>query len=412
MRTLQQEFLQVSSSVPHRTAETVRYAIRSGLSSSSTQFPSFDRLVFTECASMHLARNGGLCLPEGDMSQIKYLTFIGRALRNPFLNCNHNLSTTFSGLIDLDMSALEFPLVYNDNTMLFEAPHLMEQWMDFKFRSLLCEDRLLASIDSSQIISMKMGFLQTECEMLDRMLAESSCLDNLKSLNIIGINNLEFYQKHMAFREINNMFEEGHTSEQILKLGGQLHFGSPHGYYEFICEHHAMDLEEKEKCSLACLELLKYPKLRATLEHLKLGNFVDIEEEWWRDDEDKIIVDTNDSELSDLGYKYILWAKSLSNCKKLICLDMTTFDSKAVNIIVKHIVDNPPLNLSTIKIMAPPRLKDSLFTSLQNRQKTIDHWFKPRTSIAQKPLTFVYTSFKNPLISENVYKEDIKRWSK
>ena len=62
--------------------------------------------------------------------------------------------------------------------------------------------------------------------------------------------------------------------------------------------------------------------------------------------------------------------------------------------------------------MAPPRFKDSLFTSLQNRQKTIDHWFKPRTSIAQKPLTFVYTSFKNPLISENVYKEDVKRWSK
>ena len=424
MKTLQQEFLQVSASVPHEHAQTIRYAARSGLSSNSTQFPSLDRLIFTESASLHLARYGGLCLPHGDMSQIKSLTLIGRVLRNPFLNCDQNIfCTTFSGLIDLDISALEFP----------EGPYVQaineyHEHDEFATRTAICIERLLASIYFSQIQSMKMGFLQVTSKIVHRMLDMSS-LDKLKSLNIIGVNNSEFYNENMAFREIDTDKEHkeyGMWPSQILKLGGNLYLNYPSKYCD-ICEVHCMSFSDDQDCSIGCLELLKHPKLRASLEHLQLGCYVDIRkeeiEEYWCGDEDKNEDDdVNDDEeegvtkVTDghdyLDYTYIRWANSLSYYKKLISLHIKCFRTEAVNIVVKHIVDNPPPNLSIITIMTTPDLKDSLFTNLHHKQKTIDHWFKPRNNFVRKMMAFVYTNYNNPLISENVYREEVKRWSK
>jgi len=388
--------------------------------------------VFNECPSIQIAQQG-LVLPE-NMDQIKYLTLIGRILRNPFFG---GVQTNLNGLIELDISALEIPTcldIHDINTFLGEL--YLVQWEEFRLRTIICKNRLQSSISSSNIQKLKLGYLSMRFNhIVEVLLDETSCLDNLKTLQLVGINNISFYDKHMAFGGKSNLNDEVLSINPgvMLKNGGRLFLGSPIDYFT-TCAVHVMDEADKYECSLTTFELLKHDKLRASLEELKLGSFIDIEHDKDDDsdddnnnnntnnnsnnnnnnhnDNDNNEKDDNENFFYNGDYNYSLWSKVLSSYKTLKSIEMECFRSKAINLIVEHVTDNPPLHLSSFTVKAPYSLKSHLYTNIKNRQKTIDNWFKPNKSIIQKGLTFVYTNYHNPSLSENIYQKEVKRWIK
>jgi len=391
---LQQEFLQVfESALGDDSQNAIKYAIRSGLSPGSTQFPSFDTLVVAESVEL-VAALTGLCLPEGDMSQVKKLILIGRLMMSPFLSHSHNIITTFSGLKDLDISALEL------DKMSYLAPQ--------NYRTYL--NRLVVAISPSSITSLKLGFLPLRSDIVDIVLATSSCLDQLETLKIKALNSNYFYDKHLVWGGCDGYIGDGECggSELFLYAGSE---------YFTACEDDTLNDDKKYELAMASIKLLKHHKLRASLKHLKLGHFID-SEKWCNIIQ--VVDDDNPCWDEFKTYDYSVWAKALSYYKKLISLDIKCTEYKAVNIIVKHIACNPPINLSKISVKGPD--EDSLFKNLHNRQKTIDHWFKPSKSILTKTLSFVhsariydklynrYRHYPSPSYSKLVFKDELQRW--
>lgn len=390
---MQQEFLQVSeSAIGDDSQNAIKYAIRSGLSPGSTQFPSFDTLVVAESKDFIAARTG-ICLPEGDMSQVKKLILIGRVLMSPFLSHSHNIITTFSGLKDLDISALEL------DKMSYLAPQ--------SYRTYL--HRLVVAIAPSYITSLKLGFLPLRSDIVDIMLATSNCLDQLEKLKIKALNNSYFYDKHLVWGGYDNYIPSfSYVGESLFLDDGFEYFTT--------CEDDTLSEDQKYELAMASIKLLKHHKLRASLKHLKLGHFIDLEE-WCNSIQ---VVDDDNPYCDEFKiYDYSVWAKSLSYYKKLINLDIKCSKYKAVNIIVKHIACNPPMNLSTINVKGSD--EDFLFKNLHNRQKTIDHWFKPSKSILTKTLSFLYSAriygklycrrhSPSPSYSKLVLKDELQRW--
>ena len=259
--------------------------------------------------------------------------------------------------------------------------------------------RLVVAISPSYITSLKLGFLPLRSDIVDIMLATSNCLDQLETLKIKGLNNSYFYDKHLAFGGYDKDWSECASGFE----------------YFTRCEDCRLDEDHKYELIMASIKLLKHHKLRASLKHLKLGDFIDLEKCC---NSIQVVDDESSDEFE--SYDYSIWAKTLSYYKKLISLDIKCFEYKAVNIIVKHIACNPPMNLSKINVKGPD--EDSLFTNLHNRQKTIDHWFKPCKSILTKTLSFIYSArvydklytryryYPSPSYSKLVRKDELQRW--
>ena len=308
---------------------------------------------------------------------------------NPFLSHSHNIITTFSGLKDLDISALEL------NEMSIQAQQNL--------------NRLVVAISPSYITSLKLGFLPLRSDIVDIVLATSSCLDQLETLKIKGLNNSYFYDKHLVWG--------GYDGYDVARDSGGSLFLDYSSEYFISCEDDALSEDHKYELAMASIKLLKHHQLRASLKHLKLGHFIDLEK-WCNRIQ---VVDNESSCCNEFeSYDYSIWAKTLSYYKKLVSLDIKCSKYKAINIIVKHIACNPPINLSKISVKGPN--DDSLFTNLHNRQKTVDHWFKPCKSILTKTLSFVYSAriynklhyryryYPSPSYSKLVFKDELQRW--
>jgi hypothetical protein len=241
----------------------------------------------------------------------------------------------------------------------------------------------------------------------------TNCLDQLEMLKIKAFNNSYFYDKHLVWGGYDNYRSSFRYIEESLFLyDGFEYFTS--------CEDSILSEDQQYELAMASIKLLKHHKLRASLKHLKLGHFIELEE-WCNSIQ---VVDDDNLHCDEFKiYDYSIWAKTLSYYKKLINLDIKCSKHKAVNIIVKHIACNPPINLSKINVKGPDddSLIESLFKNLHNRQKTIDHWFKPSKSILTKTLSFVYSAriydklysschYPSPSYSKLVLKAELQRW--
>lgn len=146
LRMIDQHFLQVDEEDNHVLRNIILNAL------SSQKFPSLDRLVFRECSTNEIARVS-LVLPES-MDQIKHLTIIGRALRNPLLNSNTDKNRTkFCGLVELDISSLEF-----SSSPYYGGQNINNNNSLFTERTELCHKKLCSSISLSKIKTLKLGY--------------------------------------------------------------------------------------------------------------------------------------------------------------------------------------------------------------------------------------------------------------
>ena len=433
LKTIPQHLLQLQS-FGH---EALRYAILDGLSVGSLQFPQLDTLVFRECASVDVAR-AGLVLPE-DMSHIKHLTIIGRALRNPFLMSENNTPTRFSGLETLDLSGLEFPECPLNNTPeVIPTAEFTLLKTEFDNRTRHCKRKLISSIPSVQLQSLKLGLTSFTCDGDGDSIVGGldEILKQLKSLEIIGRNPMSWYESKEAFCEQSALFQLQNGLHQ-LRDGGELKFFHEHSYDEDPSDDF-LEEEDNVTCIQRCLALLQKEYLRNNLLHLKVGRWLEID---WSfiidnggifevndmlkmlyDDEDD---DDNDSDDDDkdedddenkikkkiFSRTAEVWAKTLSYYKRLKHFEMRNFDIMEGGVIdlIEKIALDPPLKLSTIIVRGDRNGRNQISQISRRQQKTIDCWIKPKRIIPIVPLDIVYindeTSLKETLTTLN-----IKRW--
>ena len=404
----------------------MRYAILDGLSPESLQFPKLDTLIFRECASVEVARDG-LILPE-DMSQIKHLTIIGRALRNPFLNADNN-TTKFSNLETLDISGLEYP----DCPVLPVVP--MDVFLplktEFDNRTKICKEKFISAIPSVQ--SLKLGLTSISFDMtLDKI------FEQLKTLEIIGRNPLSWYNAKEAFCEQSAAFDLQNAQQQI-RDGGELRFSF---FHEHSDELDSSD-ENLEEDTLECIQnsvaLLQNKDLRKNLVHLKVGNWLaydwsyiiedgiaevnemldEMYDDYHEEDDDNDN-DEDEDEVSItmkiLNRTSNVWASILSEYKRLKHFEIRNFDdvieAECIIDMIRKISVNPPPNLSSIIVRGEQEGKNLLKRiSLLRQQKTIENWLPLLSNrlIPVKPLKIVYTIDETSL-TETLTTFNIKRW--
>lgn len=437
LKSIPQHLLQLQSLEGN---QAMRYAILDGLSAGSLQFPQLDTLVLRECASVDVAR-AGLVLPE-DMSHIKHLTIIGRALRNPFLMSENN-NTRFNGLVTLNLSGLEFPECPRNNTpeVIPHAEFMLLQ-TEFDDRTRHCKRKLISSIPSAQLQSLKLGLTSFSLTLDGDSIVGGldEILKQLKSLEIIGRNPMSWYESKEAFCEQSVPFQLQNGLHQ-LRDGGELKFFQEDSYDDEDPSDEFLQEEDNFTCIQYCLALLQKECLRNNLLHLKVGRFLEID---WsdiidyggieevnhilkelyddEDDDDNESDDDDKDEDEDDDENKIkkkifsrtaeVWAKTLSYYKRLKHFEMRNFDiteTGVINMIDKIALDPPP-KLSTVILRGGERNGRNQISQMSRRkQKTIDCWIKPKRIIPIAPLDIVYindeTSLKETLTTLN-----IKRW--
>ena len=433
LKSIPQHLLQLQSLGGN---EVMRYAILDGLSAGSLQFPQLDTLVLRECASIDVAR-AGLVLPE-DMSHIKHLTIIGRALRNPFLMMSENNNTRFSGLEVLDLSGLEFPDCPRISPEVIPHAEFMLLKTEFDDRTRHCKRKLISSIPSAQLQSLKLGLTSFTSDGDSIVGGLDEILKQLKSLEIIGRNPMSWYESQEAFCEQTVPFQLQNGLHQ-LRDGGELKFFHEDSYDEDPSDDFLQE-EDNVTCIQYCLALLQKEYLRNNLLHLKVGRLLEID---WsfiidyggieevnhvlkelyddEDDGDNESDDDDKNEDEDDDENKIkkkifsrtaeVWAKTLSYYKRLKHFEMRNFDITEAGVIemIDKIALDPPPKLSTVIVRGERNGRNQISQMSRRQQKTIDCWIKPKRIIPIAPLDIVYindeTSLKETLATLN-----IKRW--
>ena len=408
----------------------MRYAILDGLSPGSLQFLKLDTLLFRECVSVEGAR-AGLILPQ-DMSQIKHLTIIGRALRNPFLNADNKLHT-FSGLETLDISGLEFPKC-PDNIPPIPIEEFQPLQTEFNNRTKFCKEKLISAVSSAQLQSLKLGFTSIDIEL-------GKIIEPLKSLEIIGRNPISWYESNEALCEQNVAFKLN-NGLQKLRDGGELWFSQLQDSFETDPTDESLEEDDKLVCIEICATFLQNNiYLKKNLEHLKIsvswlaidwdyiiwGGIDEVNEVLMQlydlvyEDEDGKEEDDKDEEEDEAIIKMKIsnrvsefWMNTLSHYKKLQHFELKNFDdtieADSFNNLIQKVAFNPPPNLSSLIVSGEHGGRNLLNQILLRRkQKTIENWLKPNRVIPVKPLKIVYTSNETSL-TETLVKLDIKRW--
>jgi len=437
LKSIPQHLLQLQSLGGN---QAMRYAILDGLSAGSLQFPQLDTLVLRECASVDVAR-AGLVLPE-DMSHIKHLTIIGRALRNPFLMSENNTPTRFSGLETLDLSGLEFPECPRNNTP--EVIPLAEFEVlktEFDNRTRQCKRKLISSIPSAQLQSLKLGLTSFTCDGDSIVGGLDEILQQLKTLEIIGRNPMSWYESKEAFCEQSAPFQLQNWLHQ-LRDGGELKFCSLHDEHSYNEDSSDDFLEEEDNvtCIQYCLALLQRDYLRNNLLHLKVGRLLEIDwscvieyggieevnhllKELYDDEDDDDIESDDDDKDEDedddenkikkkiFSRTAEVWAKTLSYYKRLKHFEMRNLDIMEAGLIdmIEKIALDPPPKLSTIIVRGAHNGRNQISQISRRQQKTIDSWLKPKRVIPIAPLDIVYINDET-LLKETLATLNVKRW--